>query len=85
MQWININDKAPEDGQHVIYYFEPLGMFMGYYERCKGEAALYGTHCFESASGFLTDDVTHWMPAPEAPGNAQQQVQPDNAEKDIPF
>ena len=66
-EWINISDKAPEDGQRVIYYFKPLGMFMGHYERCKGEAALYGTHCFESAHGFLTDDVTHWMPLPEPP------------------
>ena len=77
MQWINIKDKAPEDGQRVIYYFAPLGMFMGHYERCKGEAAIYGTHCFSSAHGFLTDDVTYWMPAPDAPGNAQQLLQPD--------
>jgi len=26
MNWINIKDKAPRDGQSVIYYFEPLGM-----------------------------------------------------------
>ena len=77
MQWINIKDKAPEDGQHVIYYFAPLGMFMGHYERLKGDDALYGTHCFYSAHGFLTDDVSYWMPAPDAPGNAKQLLQPD--------
>lgn len=80
MDWIDINERAPEDGQKVIYYFAPLGMFFGQYERCKGEDAEYGTHCFFSKSGFLTDDVTHWMPMPKAPGNAQQQDQADSAE-----
>lgn len=79
MQWIDINKRAPEDGQYVIYYFHMVGVWAGQYTRCKGEDAKYGTHCFSGAGGFLVDDVTHWMPLPEAPGNAQQQDQADSA------
>lgn len=66
-EWISIKEKAPIDGQRVIYYFEPLGMFLGKYATCKGSDAEYGTHCFYSEHGYLTDDVTHWMPLPEPP------------------
>jgi hypothetical protein len=28
---------------------------------------MFGAHCFSSRAGFLTDDVTHWMPLPAIP------------------
>jgi len=57
--WISVNDRLPRRGQKVIYYFELLGMFIGIYE---------GNNTFSSRFGTLCGDVTHWMPAPVAPG-----------------
>ena len=67
MEWFSIKDKVPEDGQKVVYFFKPVGTHIGFYERCKGEDALYGTHCFYSKSGFLTDEDVWWFPLPELP------------------
>ena len=61
MDWINIKDKLPEEGQKVIYYFKETGISIGYYS-CKG-----GCDCFYSHDGWLCDDVTHWMPLPKPP------------------
>ncbi len=60
-KWIKVKDKVPKDGQKVIYYFEYTGISVGRYEKIKGKDAKYGTNCFYSKRGFLTDDVTHWM------------------------
>lgn len=57
-QWIRVNERLPDRGQKVIYYFKLLGMFIGVYE---------GDNTFSSRSGVLCDDVTHWMPLPSAP------------------
>jgi hypothetical protein len=65
MEWIRIKDKAPEEGKLLVYYFAPLGCFIGKYKRCKTPQD--GIHTFYGKSGFLTDDVTHWMPIPPFP------------------
>ena len=57
-EWISVDDWLPEEGQSVIYYFDVVGMHFGKY---------YGDNCFGGRSGFLTGDVTHWMPLPELP------------------
>ena len=65
-EWISIEDRLPENHQTVIYYFEDVGMCIGEYEQLHD--SLYGTgNCFSSNAGFLTDDVTHWMPLPNIP------------------
>lgn len=69
MTWFNIEKKQPEDGQDVFYFFDILGVYKGkykkvnYYEDYPEMDPVYGD-CFYGKKGFLTDDVTHWMPAP---------------------
>ena len=64
MKWIKVQDELPQENQHVIYYFECTGVSSGIY--CKG---IDGMDCFVGVDGWLCDDVTHWMPLPEAPEN----------------
>lgn len=51
--WINVDERYPAVGQHVVYFFDVCGTYVGTYG---------GEHCFVGEAGFLTDDVTHWMP-----------------------
>ena len=61
MDWIKIEDQLPEDGAQVIIYFE-----VAKYKNLKGtEDEIFGHNMFYNKSGWLTDDVTHWMPEVE--------------------
>lgn len=51
--WISVQERYPEIDQDVIYYFDVCGTYIGKY---------LGEHCFAGDAGFLTDDVTNWMP-----------------------
>lgn len=68
-KWIHIKDQKPQEEQDVFYFFEVLGVYKGkyqkvnYYEGHDDIEPCWGD-CFYGKSGFLTDDVTHWMPAP---------------------
>lgn len=69
--WISVEDKMPEVGQRVEYYFQPhldftiheSGYFKGYYTDSKG-VEWDDMHVFVSDDGssWLTGDVTHWKP-----------------------
>jgi hypothetical protein len=67
-RWLNIDMTVPDEGQEVWYYF---GFFDHIYSgkhrsfREEGYAPGVMSHCFFGASGFLTDDVTWWMPRVE--------------------
>ncbi len=68
MKWIKIEDAQPRDGDIVITCFEVTGIETARYKNLKGtEDEIFGWNCFTNKSGFLTDDVTHWMPLPEIP------------------
>lgn len=71
-QWMDINDHVPEIDQEVLYYFESTGVSLGVYNGVDDQNPDFGNcgHVFSSRDGFLTGDVTHWMPAPEAPNTA---------------
>jgi len=62
-EWIKCSERLPEKDQRVLYYFMVVGIHAGRfkYGTCQGDAL------FASAAGFLSGDVTHWMPLPEAP------------------
>ena len=73
MEWISVEDRLPEEDQKVIYYFEHTGVDIGFYKRIKypkefigSTGDVYGNQ-FIGNAGFLTDDVTHWMPLPKNP------------------
>ena len=72
-KWISVKERLPEHGQTVIYYFAPLGVFVGKYKRLTGRDAKYGTNLFYGPSGFLIDDVTHWMPLPPVDSLAEKE------------
>lgn len=69
--WIKIKDQVPTEGQAVIYFFHYVGVHRGKYEEVDYGEEVFGLDkngetykgdCFYSDKGFLTDDVTHWMP-----------------------
>ena len=66
MDWIAVEDKVPYENQKVIYFFELLGTFIGTYNAYVHQSG-HVSHQFGGRYGFLTDDVTHWMPLPEPP------------------
>jgi len=68
-KWYSVEeDGYPEEDQLVYYYFKITGIGKGYHstwfceEVCEGG---YTFNCFvdEDGSGYLCDDVTHWVPA----------------------
>ena len=68
MKWISVDDRMPEIGQRVEYYFAPRpdfiiqehGTFEGYYVDSEGKE-WRGMHIFVGdEGGWLTGDVTHW-------------------------
>ena len=66
--WININNQTPNDGQEVLTYFKLTGIELARYKKLKGtKEEVFGQNMFYNKSGYLTDDVTHWMPLPEVP------------------
>lgn len=59
MKWIRIDEKLPEEGQKVFYYFEVFKqVYDGFYTKDKE----MGFNVFHGDHGFLGDDVTYWMP-----------------------
>lgn len=62
MNWIKIEDKLPEVHQPVIYYFNMVGV----HARTYSGLTEFGPQ-FGGVAGFLTSDVTHWMPLLEPP------------------
>ena len=60
VNWINIENEIPEQGKRLLYFFEGVGVWTGfYYGRDKGYPDS-NNHTFGSNAGFLTGDVTHW-------------------------
>lgn len=55
-KWTQIKDELPKERQSVIYYFKLTGVARGRYMMTEDGP------CFSGMSGFLTNDVTHWMP-----------------------
>ena len=66
--WIKIEDQLPKEGQRVITYFEHTGIeIMEYHDLEDTKDKIFGKNFFIGCGGFLTDDVTHWMPLPDKP------------------
>lgn len=70
MNWLEINKEKPDEEQKVIYFFEHTGVNRGKYKTIEysdifgkdEDGNNYKGDMFYSEKGFLTDDVTHWMP-----------------------
>jgi len=57
-KWHSVEDTYPEIDSPVLYYFEVTGIAVGRY---------HGQGAFGGSRGHLHDEVTHWMPLPQAP------------------
>lgn len=69
-QWISVKDRLPEQDVAVLVYGQVLNDppdIIGVRRRYNGDQEW--KHTWESEDGFIysEDDVTHWMPLPEAP------------------
>jgi hypothetical protein len=73
-KWISVKDRLPEEGVPVLIVYDCCGepdidVMKRYHGQTiyeSGEVFDYPNH-FRGPRGFLTDDVTHWMPLPEPP------------------
>lgn len=62
MEWISVNDRLPEEGEHVIACDKEKAV-------CEAMLSVDGKFCWSVFWGDWGDlmDVTHWMPLPEPP------------------
>lgn len=75
MEWINIKDKTPANGQHVIIIRYEYGKFY------LPDTALYISGEFRPSmdnyeyykDNFASNKITHWMPLPPSPQEIQNQ------------
>ena len=77
IKWISVEDKMPDVGQKVWYYFDPggrhRGSFDGWYVDENGKQ-WKGMHIFSTNYGWLTGDVTHWLPDQEDKPNEPRSI-----------
>ena len=80
--WLDINEHVPEVGQHVIYYFDGVGVHTGQYKGVDDLHPDFGDcgHVFTGDLGWITGDVTHWLPLPDKPTNQQTNKPKDKHE-----
>ena len=69
-KWISVKERLPEEDVAVLVYGQILNDppdIIGVRRRYNGDQEW--KHTWESEDGFIyrEDDVTHWMPLPEAP------------------
>ena len=73
MKWIKIEDKVPPEGVNLLYFFDCTGISLGQYYGIEPDYCPETGHVFGSADGWLTGDVTHWMPLPDVPEGAYEE------------
>ena len=83
MNWISFFDRQPEDGQHIWYYGEHIGVWAGEY--CYATADQFSPHlifCHESPGVVDRMDAPWWMPRHE--GISKPQKPATDYPKDYP-
>jgi len=73
MKWIKIEDKVPPEGVNLLYFFDCTGISFGQYYGIEPDYCPETGHVFASHDGWLTGDVTHWMPLPDVPEGAYEE------------
>ena len=69
-KWIKIEDKVPPEGVNLLYFFDCTGISLGQYYGIEPDYCPETGHVFANGDGWLTGDVTHWMPLPDVPEGA---------------
>lgn len=63
--WLRIGEVRPKHGQHCWYWFEVFKeVYLGEYRRIRVKLnnRVYRLNQFRDDGGFLTEDVTFWIP-----------------------
>ena len=71
--WIKIEDEVPPKGTKLLYFFDCTGISLGEYYGIEPDYCPETGHVFASRDGWLTGDVTHWMPLPVVPEGAYEE------------
>ena len=69
-QWISVKERLPEAGVEVLIFgkvFNDISKILGVRARFNGDQSWKYTWESEDIHIYMQDDVTHWMPLPEAP------------------
>lgn len=67
LRWVPMSERLPAPCQRVLYYLDVAGIHSGQY---IGDDQ---SNVFGGRGGWLTDDVTHWMPLPQPPQQEQSE------------
>ena len=72
-EWICIEDRIPEEGEIVIAFGEYDGEINGLGGLMTGIGVWISGRVEMEADCYYANivDVTHWMPAPNMPGNVE--------------
>jgi len=73
LKWISIEDEVPPEGVNLLYFFDCTGISLGQYYGIEEKYCPETGHVFASHDGWLTGDVTHWMPLPDIPEGAYEE------------
>ena len=68
--WINVNDRLPNEGLSIMIYSESAGVAEGEY---KGDLLAPGKSWVQYRWSAIKTDVTHWQPLIEKPTKEAEQ------------
>ena len=67
-QWIPVTERLPNSMANRVLAFDKSGrIFFAHYEDYRGVDLWYDLSTLSNSSVTEANDVTHWMPLPEAP------------------
>ena len=79
MNWTSVNDQMPNTGDRVWYFFSPVGVWQGVFDGYHDDDLDLHIFTCSETMGWLTGDVTHWMPdvGQTRPARPENQSRPD--------
>ena len=77
MNWIKIEEQAPEKGKRLLYFHDMTGTSLGFYFGRDEQYPCDNDHVFGGQFGFLTGDVSHWCYMPDYPEGCEDFAQAD--------
>lgn len=69
IEWINVKDQFPQNGEIVLCFEDTYGMFVAKYKRqsCNYEPGYFDIWEYCNCCGSEPPDPTHWMILPSPP------------------
>jgi hypothetical protein len=87
MEWINVNERYPENGQKIIFYVENRNeFFCGFYEDRPTHRNIDSKNrniFYENLDNWWFEDekITYWMPLLTIPNQPERSKREDEVEK----